>query len=69
MQTILGLLEDEALWPIHDRRRDLLTAMGGQSGRVFMEYLRRVPGEDDLLVAEVLVVERGLIRESRVFHG
>lgn len=46
-----------------------LTAMGGQSGRVFMEYLRRVPGEDDLLVAEVLVVERGLIRESRVFHG
>lgn len=43
-----------------------LTASGG---RVFMEYLRRVPGEADLLVAEVLVVEDGLIRESRVFHG
>ncbi len=39
------------------------------SGRVFMEYLRRVPGEADLLVAEVLVVDDGLIRESRVFHG
>lgn len=37
--------------------------------RVFMEYLRSVPGEADLLVAEVLVVEGGLIRESRVFHG
>lgn len=43
-----------------------LTAMGE---RVFMEYLRRVPGEPDLLVAEVLVVRGGLIRESRVFHG
>lgn len=43
-----------------------LTAMGE---RVFMEYLRRVPGEADLVVAEVLVVRDGLIRESKVFHG
>jgi ADP-ribose pyrophosphatase YjhB (NUDIX family) len=41
----------------------------GMNERVFMEYVRRVPGEADLLVAEVLVVRGGLIRESRVFHG
>lgn len=47
-----------------------LTAMvSSAQGRVFMEYLRRVPGEPDLLVAEVLVVEGGRICESRVFHG
>ena len=43
-----------------------LTADGG---RVFMEYLRVVPGEPDLPVAEVLVVKNGLITESRVYHG
>jgi ketosteroid isomerase-like protein len=43
-----------------------LTAMGN---RVIMEYLRRVPGEEDLVVAEVLVVKDGLIERSHVFHG
>ena len=43
-----------------------LTAGGG---RVFMEYLRRCDPEPDLAVAEVLVVARGRIVESRVFHG
>ena len=43
-----------------------LTAMGN---RVFMEYVRTVPGQADLLVAEVLVVDGGVIVESRVFHG
>ncbi len=37
--------------------------------RVYMEYVRRVPGEPDLPVAEVLDVERGKIVASRVFHG
>ena len=37
--------------------------------RVWMEYDRRVPGEPDLPVAEVLVVHDGLIVESRVYHG
>jgi ketosteroid isomerase-like protein len=37
--------------------------------RVFMEYLRRVPGEPDLPVAEVLEVRGGLIVASRVYHG
>lgn len=37
--------------------------------RVFMEYLRVVPGEEDLNVAEILEVKNGLIVASRVYHG
>ena len=37
--------------------------------RVWMEYSRKVPGEPDLPVAEVLEIRDGLIQESRVFHG
>jgi len=37
--------------------------------RVFMEYLRVVPGEEDMNVAEVLEIEKGLIVTSRVYHG
>jgi len=46
---------------------DHLTAMGD---RVFMEYVRKNPGDPDLLVAEVLIVSHnGKIRASRVYHG
>jgi steroid delta-isomerase-like uncharacterized protein len=45
---------------------DTLTA---DDGRVFMEYVRKAPGDADLPVAEVLVVRDGLIVESRVYHG
>ena len=37
--------------------------------RVYMEYVRRVDGEPDLPVAEVLDVRDGLVVASRVFHG
>lgn len=37
--------------------------------RVFMEYLRRVDGEPDLTVGEVLEIKNGLIVASRVYHG
>lgn len=37
--------------------------------RVWMEYLRKAPGEPDLPVAEVLEVAAGKIVASRVFHG
>jgi ketosteroid isomerase-like protein len=47
-------------------RERQLTADGE---RVFMEYVRTVPGEPDLPVAEVLVVRDGRIVESRVYHG
>jgi hypothetical protein len=36
--------------------------------RVFMEYIRQVPGEDDLYVGEMLEIEDGLIKASAVFH-
>lgn len=37
--------------------------------RVFMEYLRQVPNEDDFMVAEVLEIKDGLIIASRVYHA
>lgn len=37
--------------------------------RVFMEYIRKVSGEEDMLVAEVLEIKDGLIVASRVYHG
>lgn len=39
------------------------------TGRIFMEYTRKVAGEADMLVAEVLEVSGGLIVASRVYHG
>ncbi len=37
--------------------------------RAYMEYVRKVAGEPDLPVAEVLDIEGGKIVASRVFHG
>jgi len=37
--------------------------------KVFMEYLRVVPGEQEMNVAELLVIEDGHIVSSRVYHG
>lgn len=37
--------------------------------RVWLEYLRRVPGEPDLQVAERFLVRDGRIVDSAVFHG
>jgi hypothetical protein len=36
--------------------------------RVFMEYIRQVPNEEDLYVGEMLEVENELIIASAVFH-
>ena len=47
-------------------REQTITA---NESRVFMEYIRIVPGEDDMNVAEVLEVSNGKIRSSRVYHG
>lgn len=43
-----------------------LTANGD---RVFMEYIRTVTGEEDILVAEVLDIREDKIIASRVYHG
>lgn len=37
--------------------------------RVFMEYIRHVQGEPDLQVGEVLEIENGKIKASRVYHS
>jgi limonene-1,2-epoxide hydrolase len=37
--------------------------------RAFIEYVRHVPFEDPLAVAEVFVVRNGKITESAVYHG
>lgn len=36
---------------------------------IFMEYIRKVEGEEDLRVGEVLEIKNGLIISSRVYHG
>jgi hypothetical protein len=46
-----------------------LTSLTADSRQVFMEYLRRAPGDADLPVAEVLEIEAGMIVASRVYHG
>ena len=37
--------------------------------RVFMEYIRKVDGEPNLNVAELLIIENGRIIASKVYHG
>lgn len=45
------------------------TSLTANAERVFMEYVRSVEGEPDMLVAEVLEVKDGVITASRVYHG
>ena len=46
-----------------------VTSLTANEQRVFMEYIRTVQGEEDMLVAEVLEVRDGKIVASRVYHG
>ena len=46
-----------------------VTSLTANDHRVFMEYIRKVEGEEDMLVAEILEVNKGLIVASRVYHG
>ncbi|MES2701117.1 MAG: nuclear transport factor 2 family protein [Bacteroidota bacterium] len=45
------------------------TLLTANDDRVFMEYVRKAEGEPDMLVAEALEMEDGLIVASRVYHG
>lgn len=45
-----------------------ITRLTPHEDRVFMEYIRRVNGEDDLYVGEMLEIQNGLIIRSSVFH-
>jgi len=46
-----------------------MTSLTANDGRVFMEYIRSVEGEEDMLVAEVLEIQNNKIIASRVYHG
>lgn len=46
-----------------------LKSLTANTDRVFMEYVRKVENEDDMLVAEVLEIKEGKIIKSRVYHG
>lgn len=46
-----------------------MTSLTSNNNRVFMEYVRQVEEEEDMLVAEVLEIEAGKIVFSRVYHG
>ncbi len=46
-----------------------MIALTANEDRVFMEYIRQVPGEEDMNVAEVLEIEQGRIISSKVYHG
>lgn len=45
------------------------TSLTANSDRVFMEYVRTVQDENEMLVAEVLEIKEGQIVFSRVYHG
>lgn len=46
-----------------------VTSLTSNIDRVFMEYIRTVENEDNILVAEVLEIKDGRIIASRVYHG
>ena len=46
-----------------------VTSLTANGDRIFMEYIRSVDGEENRLVAEVLIVKEGKIIASRVYHG
>lgn len=46
-----------------------VTSLTANENRVFMEYIRTVTNENDILVAEVLEINEGKIVFSRVYHG
>lgn len=46
-----------------------VTSLTANGERVFMEYIRIIDGEENMLVAEVLDVKDGRIVGSRVYHG
>jgi hypothetical protein len=47
----------------------IVTSLTANNNRVFMEYIRKAEGDENMLVAEVLEVKDGLIVASRVYHG
>jgi hypothetical protein len=72
-RTLRGKAAMRAWWQSSFDRlpslRYVPTAITADARRVYMEYVRKLDGQPDLAVAEVLDVEGGIIVASRVFHG
>ncbi len=70
---ITGKEELRAWWKdAFDRLPSLnyvITSLTANESRIFMEYIRKVDGEEDMLIAEILEIRNGLIFASRVYHG
>ena len=47
----------------------VITSLTANESRILMEYIRKVDGEEDMLIAEILEIRNGLIFASRVYHG
>jgi heme-degrading monooxygenase HmoA len=45
------------------------TSITADDRRAIVEYIRRVPGQPDMPIAETFEIDGGLIVASRVFHG
>ena len=46
-----------------------VTDLTANENRIFMEYIRKVENEEEMMVAELLEIENGLIVFSKVYHG
>jgi len=70
---VKGKVEMHAWWKgAFERLSNLqyhVSTLTANNTRVFMEYIRKVEGEEDMLVAEVLEIKNNLIIASRVYHG
>ena len=70
---VRGKAEMRAWWQdAFNRMPDLqykVTSLTANEHRVFVEYLRIVTGEEDMMVAEVYEVKDGKIIASRVYHA
>jgi hypothetical protein len=45
------------------------TQLTSNETRIIMEYIRKVDNEEDMMVAELLEIENGMIVFSKVYHG
>ncbi|GGD19664.1 nuclear transport factor 2 family protein [Flavobacterium orientale] len=70
---VIGKLELRDWWQeAFDRLPTLnyrVTSLTANADRVFMEYVRSVENENDMMIAEVLEIRENKIIASRVYHG
>ena len=67
-QSALKAWWADAFQRLPSLRYDVKTLTANEQ-RIFMEYLRTVQGEEDMMIAEVLEIRDGKIQSSRVYHA